>query len=181
MPLSPPVSRKLMHTRRVVCEGYQRDDGLWDIEGQIVDVKAYSFETNQRGTVAAGTPVHDMRVRLTIDEDMVVHEAEAHTASSPFAICGDIAPDVSKLKGEKIAAGWTKRVHALLGATMGCTHINQLLTGPLATTAFQTMVPVRQARPRDPEQKPWLLDSCYAFRADGPVAKREWPKFYSGD
>lgn len=181
MPLSPPPSRKLIHTRRIVCEGYQRDDGLWDIEGQIVDTKAYSFETHARGTVAAGVPVHDMRVRLTIDEDMVVHEAEAYTASSPFDICSEVAPDIGKLKGEKIEAGWSKRVFALLGATLGCTHINQLLTGPLATTAFQALVPVRQARARDPNKKPGLIDTCHALRADGPVVKHEWPKFYSGN
>ena len=181
MSLSPPSSRKLIHTRRIVCEGYQRDDGLWDIEGQIVDTKAYSFETHARGTVAAGTPVHDMRVRLTIDEDMLVHEAEAETVSSPFGTCRDVAPDIGKLKGERIVAGWSKRVFAALGSSLGCTHINHLLTGPLATTAFQAMVAVRQARPRDPDKKPPLIDTCYALRADGPVVKQEWPDFYTGD
>jgi len=37
MPLSPPVGRQHLHTRRVVCQGFFRDDGLWDIEGRITD------------------------------------------------------------------------------------------------------------------------------------------------
>ncbi len=37
MPLSPPIGRQHLHTRRVVCQGFFRDDGLWDIEGRITD------------------------------------------------------------------------------------------------------------------------------------------------
>ena len=35
MPLSPPVGRQHLHTRRITCQGFYRDDGLWDIEGRI--------------------------------------------------------------------------------------------------------------------------------------------------
>ena len=41
MPLSPPVGRQLLHTRRVTCQGFFREDGLWDIEGRITDEKSY--------------------------------------------------------------------------------------------------------------------------------------------
>ncbi|MBT8434953.1 MAG: DUF2889 domain-containing protein, partial [Gammaproteobacteria bacterium] len=34
MPLTKPVKRKLAHTRVVTCQGYRREDGLWDIEGR---------------------------------------------------------------------------------------------------------------------------------------------------
>ena len=37
MPLSPPVGRQHLHTRRVTCQGFFREDGLWDIEGRITD------------------------------------------------------------------------------------------------------------------------------------------------
>jgi hypothetical protein len=39
MDLSPPVARKLLHVRSVECRGYLREDGLWDIEGSLKDVK----------------------------------------------------------------------------------------------------------------------------------------------
>ena len=139
MPLSPPVARKLMHTREIRCTGHRREDGLWDIEGCIIDTKTYGFSNHHRGTVDAGEPVHEMWVRLTIDENMVVHEAEASTEASPFAMCGDVTPRVAELKGLRIARGWTRKVRKILGKTLGCTHITQLLLGPLATTAFQTI------------------------------------------
>jgi hypothetical protein len=180
MPLSPPVSRKHIHTREIRCQGFQRDDGLWDIEGRIVDTKTYSFSNEDRGTIAAGVPVHEMLVRLTVDTDLVVQDAEASTEAGPFTMCGDIAPQIKKLIGFRITSGWTKNVREALGGAMGCTHINHLLIGPLATTAIQALIGERARENPDPEKRPRFLDTCHALAADSPVVKREWPQFYEG-
>ena len=58
MQLSKASRRKHIHTRRIECLGYERDDGLWDIEGQITDTKTYSFEIEVRGKVKIERPVH---------------------------------------------------------------------------------------------------------------------------
>ena len=68
MPLSPSVEREPIHTRTVVCRGFRRADGLWDIEGHLTDIKSYDFESQFRGTVTSGTPVHQMWLRLTVDD-----------------------------------------------------------------------------------------------------------------
>lgn len=34
--------RRLAHTRQIVCSGYVRDDGLYDIEARMTDTKDYS-------------------------------------------------------------------------------------------------------------------------------------------
>jgi len=61
MPLSAPAPRKLMHTRKVTCKGYLREDDLWDIEGNIVDTKPYRFENIDRGGhIEAEEPLHGM-------------------------------------------------------------------------------------------------------------------------
>src|ERR1700754_4725190 len=80
MPLSKAKPRRAMHTREVICRGYLRDDGLWDIEGSITDVKAYSVPDSQ---TVAGEPVHHMLMRLTIDNDFVVHDVEVSTEAGP--------------------------------------------------------------------------------------------------
>ena len=90
MPLSPAAAREKLHNRDVTCRGYRREDGLWDIEGHLVDTKTYSFANRDRGQIGAGEPVHEMWIRLTIDEDMVIHHAEAATEFGPYAICPDI-------------------------------------------------------------------------------------------
>ena len=181
MPLSKSVMRKHLHTRNIECKGYERDDGLWDIEAHLVDCKTYSFENNDRGTIASGEPVHDMWVRLTVDEDLSIQHAEAVTDSGPFAICGDITTQFKKLEGLKIAPGWRKAVFQQMGGVNGCTHLNDLLIGPMAVAAFHTVSAARAKRKTsgDPKQKPALLNSCHAFASDGPVVEREWPEHFN--
>ena len=184
MPLSQAASRKHIHTRRIECHGYERDDGLWDIEGRLTDTKSYSFENQERGVVAAGMPIHDMWVRITVDDDLVVQEAEAVTDASPFTMCGDITGRIGELKGLTVAKGWRNEVHKLYGKAAGCTHITHLLTGPLATTVFQTIMPIKNRRVWDegekPKEKPWVLDTCHALASDSPVVKDRWPEYYTG-
>ena len=71
MPLPAPAARTHLHTRAVTYQGFLREDGLWDIEAQMSDVKTYDFERTG-GPHAAGTPIHGMQIRLTVDESMTI-------------------------------------------------------------------------------------------------------------
>ncbi|HEX4986938.1 MAG TPA: DUF2889 domain-containing protein [Burkholderiales bacterium] len=170
-----------MHRRRVECTGYRRDDGLWDIEGHLVDTKSYDLRDLDRGLTPAGEPLHEMWLRLTVDDDLNVVGVEARTVWGPYDMCGDIAPNFQVLKGLAIKAGWTQKTRELLGGTRGCTHLLELL-GPIATTAFQTVHPLRSRREREQgvRRKPGLLDSCHAWASDGPVVARRFPEYYTG-
>src|ERR1700737_3461062 len=108
MPLSTPAPREHPPTRQIECQGFQRTDGLWDIEAHMTDRKSYSFPSDERGEVTAGTPIHDM--------------------------CPAITPNFQRLVGLRIGPGFNARVREQLGGTEGCTHLVELM-GPLATTA----------------------------------------------
>ncbi len=198
MPLSPPVGRQHLHTRRVVCQGFFRDDGLWDIEGRITDEKSYEHANEWRGTLKPGDFVHDMSIRLTVDERFTIVDVEAVTDKSPYRMCGDITPEFKKLIGLRIGGGFHRAVRERLGGVHGCTHIVELL-GPVATTTFQTVSSGKarelerahrakqgDAKPREPEiagkprRKPYVIDTCHAWAADGAVVKRWAPDFYTG-
>ena len=112
MTLSKASPRRLVHTRLIACHGYQREDGLWDIEATLEDTKAYSFANRDRDGIAAGEPIHLMRIRLTLDDDLVVLAAEAATEAGPFTLCGDIAPRFAALAGLAIGPGWRAKVVA---------------------------------------------------------------------
>jgi hypothetical protein len=181
MPLTPAQPRETIHHRSVQCRGYRRDDGLWDIEGHLVDTKTYTFVNRERGEITPGEPIHEMWLRLTVDDDLVVHEIEAVTDASPFSICGDVTERFKQLQGLKIGRGWRRRVTQLLGGVHGCTHLVELL-GPVATTAFQTIFPIKSRR-KDAHadgKKPPMLDSCHALATDGEVVRLHWPRFYTG-
>ncbi|HXZ92590.1 MAG TPA: DUF2889 domain-containing protein [Burkholderiales bacterium] len=181
MSLSPAAPRRHLHTRTIACEGYERDDGLFDIEARIVDQKTYDVTEPYRGHRKAGRHVHDMQLRLTLDRDMVVRDIEVATAEAPYQPCFTVAPAYKRLVGAKVGGGWRRAVNEAVGGTKGCTHLRELLM-PAATVAFQTMgswpkggkvatanEPSREAR------KPYFIDGCKAWAADGPVVKELFP------
>jgi hypothetical protein len=177
MPLSAPAPRKHLHTRRYEFRGYEREDGLWDIEGRITDTKSYDFPNEYRGEIKAGEPFHDMSVRLTIDDDLTVTAIEVTTDASPYRICPDVAPNFQVMKGERIKPGWHQRIKELLGGVKGCTHISEML-GSMGTVAYHTMY---WRRNRSPGRKsPPPIDSCHAFASDGETVKRFYPDYYRG-
>jgi hypothetical protein len=181
MPLPPEAPREPLHHRRVDCRGYRRADGLWDIEGHLVDVKSYGFDNAFRGRIEPGMPIHEMWIRLTLDDDLVIRDAVAATDASPYRICPEVAPNFARLKGLKIGAGFRRAVAERVGGIAGCTHIVELL-GPLATTAIQTIMPIRmREKPSDgAARRPRNIDTCFALRAGGEVVKEHWPQFYTG-
>jgi hypothetical protein len=186
MPLPPAAPREHLHTRRIETRGYRREDDLWDIEGTLVDTKTYAFWSHAHGDMAAGQPVHDMTIRLTIDDELVIHEAVGCMDHTPYPICGNAAFNVEDLKGLKIGPGWTRRAHKLMGGRRGCTHLFELLR-PIATTCFQTMSGSRfredkehNTKPTNVGKRPCFIDSCNAFAADGDIVKDFWPQFYEG-
>jgi len=180
MPLSKPAPRQHIHTRQITCEGFQREDGLWDIEATIIDRKTYSFANVERDGIAAGEPIHHMTVRITIGDDMVIREAEAETIGSPFGICVNGAPPVAGLKGLKLGPGWRNAVREVLGRTKGCTHIRDMVMGPLAQAAYQTIIPMRNRMNKDKPvtRKPAVLGTCVAYDPSNPIVKSMWPQFY---
>ena len=183
MPLSPPQPREHIHTRDIICTGYRREDGLWDIEGHLTDTKTYAFTNNERGDVPPGEPIHEMWIRLTVNDALEIKNVEAATDYSPFAVCRDVAPNFQRLVGLRIGPGWRKRALEQVGGVEGCTHIVELLA-PVATTAFQTIFPIKNRERPTPEassgRPPRLLNTCHAFRSDGEKVKEFWPKFYDG-
>ncbi len=169
MPLSPPASiREHLHTRKITCQGFQRTDGLWDIEAHMEDTKSYSFESMERGKIPAAEPLHSMWLRLTVDDSLTVHAIEAVTDYAPFpSICPNITEAYQQIVGLQIGPGWSRKIKERLGGVHGCTHLTELL-GPAATTAFQTIFPRKSEKDM---RKLALVNTCHAFDENGPLIK----------
>ena len=182
MPLPEPAEREHLHTRRILCEGYKRADGLWDIDARLLDVKTCGFSNEDRGgRIEAGEPVHDISLRVTLDLDFLIHDVIAVTDATPFNVCNETAEVMNRIKGLTVKPGWMREVRARIGGACGCTHLIEML-GPVATTAFQTMhwALEERAKKQDQRSKPKILDTCHALASDGPIVKRKWPQFYTG-
>jgi hypothetical protein len=183
MPLSAPAPREHVHTRRIACHGYRRADGLWDIEGHMTDARTSDINLRHAARVVkAGEPLHEMRVRITIDDDFTILAVEAASDAAPTPICGDAVAPMQSLVGLKIAAGFTNAVKQRLGGAKGCTHLMELMW-PIATTAYQTLSGTRIDKllaPAEPGRKPVKIDSCWAYGAERDIVQKLWPEHYTG-
>jgi Protein of unknown function (DUF2889) len=189
--LSAPALREAQHFRNYAFGGYRRADGLFDIEGRMTDTKSYAFPNDWRHTIEAGEPLHDMLIRLTLDEAFVIREVECVTAAGPYEICPAITPAFAALKGERIGRGWSRVLREKFGGRHGCVHHVEMLRA-MATVAFQTLYGWQGRRKREagldregppsgeatPGRKPGFIDSCHALASDGEIVRTQYPQFY---
>ena len=180
-----PVSRRLIHTRKTTFNGYLRDDGLWDIEAQLVDTKSYTAHMNERNLVPAGEPVHDMALRLTLDDNMKVLDIATGMHYVPFGQCRDVLDPMRGLIGLQIGPGWRMAVGRVIGGELGCTHLRELLFGA-ATAAYQTIGSYRhherevrgEPQTRDLDRPPHYIGQCMSWGRSSPVVARYEPMFF---
>ena len=176
--LPAPVPRTSVHTRSIVCRSFQRDDGMVDVDGRFIDTRPYAYDSPWRGACAPGSALHNMQLRLTLNRERVIVALEAAMKSTPYEGCADVAPNFQRLVGLSMARGFRKALREHLGGTAGCTHVLALLDA-MAAAAVQSFASIVHAPRRagqaapvrvfDPEA---LIDTCYSYRADGPVLQR---------
>ncbi|MFT3802225.1 MAG: DUF2889 domain-containing protein [Burkholderiaceae bacterium] len=174
----PPASspRKLLHTRSIDVQAYQRDDGLVDLEAHLTDIKPVDTPL-AAGSRSAGQPIHDLWLRLTIDDRYQVIAVQARSAAVPYTgYCDTIAPAYEALIGTNLLKGFRSEVKARVGNTLGCTHLSEL-SAIVPTVAVQAMAGGRSPS-EDSDVRPFQIDRCHALAADGPGVLRYYPKWY---
>ena len=185
MPLPPATSgRKLKHTRSVTIDIYYRDDGLWDIDARLTDVKTHEI-TLTCGKLPANQPIHDLLLRLTVDSQSNVVDAVAVSNAVPFAsFCDTIAPAYKKLIGLNLMQGFRQGIRDRLSGVNGCTHLNELAailpTAAIQTLSFGDVGNRKKPVGSSPDDKPFELDSCHALRTDGPAVAIYYPRWATG-
>jgi hypothetical protein len=181
MPLSPPVPRALRHTRAIQVEAFKRDDGLWDLDARITDVKLADV-TLASGIRRGGDHLHNLSLRITIDLELNIVAADSASDAVPYpGFCDDIAPAYQKLVGLNLMRGFRLGIKERLSGVMGCTHLTELAQ-ILPTAAIQAYAnDVLKTRDGDGEDllpnRPFQIDRCHALRADGPAVVRYYPRW----
>lgn len=175
MPLPhPQEDRQPIHTRTIAIQAYRRADGLYDVEGRLQDVRADDI-TLPRGPLPAGEPIHDMRLRLTVDAGATIVAVVASTDAAPYGrSCATITPKYEELVGLRVGPGFRSAVRRLLAGVNGCTHLTELLF-TMGTGVIQALV--GQAPPQE-DVKPFSLDGCHALDTSGPVVAQFHPRWY---
>lgn len=178
MSLSKPTRRRHAHRRTIIADGYEREDGLWDIEARMTDVKSETVDNPERGGyVASGEAFHDMKLRLTLDRTLLIHEVEAVIDESPFTMCPGAVHIFKRLEGTRIGPGWQRKAKELVGGAQGCTHLHELLP-VLATTTVQSLWPSMEEDVMTAGSK-IMLNTCRTWAQDSDVIRRYVPDLYN--
>ena len=182
-PNLPEKARRLMHRRSVECLAYLRDDGLWEVEARLVDTKPFVQHDRFRGERQPNDPVHDIRLRLAIDDSLTIRETETTMQDVPYPSCIDVEGILQRLVGERIGKAWREVVRRKIGKLETCTHVSELL-GPAVTTLFQAMTAGDNPEgrgsldhKRDAAEPPFFINGCHSWRTDGPVVAEMFPQF----
>jgi hypothetical protein len=173
------ATREPLHTRSITISGYRRSDGLYEVEGRLLDTKPFDFRPpSDERMVKAGDAIHHMGVRIVFDVDMTVRDVIAVTDSAPYAACHGAPPTLKSLIGLRMSSGWSAEVKRRLSGAASCVHLAGLMA-PMAATAFQAMA-VHRLQQSEPMQggTPSKIDSCLAYSRHGDLVKRRWPRFF---
>ena len=179
--VDPQATREEIHHRQVDLRYFSRSDGLFEVQGHLVDRKRHAYR-RQLATADSPpeVPLHDIIVRLVMDDLLNIHDAQAVMSATPFGVCRDAVHTLKPLIGLRIGSGWNRQVRERLGGAHSCTHIVELL-GQMATTALQGQAPQRIARINAPEGEALRrakVDSCFAYAAHRDVVAQLWPHLY---
>ena len=181
LPAAHPRTR--FHTRQFHYQCFYRDDGLWDIDAELSDVKDYDYAL-QGEMRPAGVPIHRMLLRLTVDEHLTIREVCSTTVHSPFPQCTRANDPMRTMIGVTIGRGWRSEIERRLGGVKGCTHLRDLLINA-ATAAIQAISAHSDHLARlegraisAPGEMPHFLGKCMAWALDGEAVKRYEPTFF---
>ena len=77
LPTADP-ERQLSQQRSIDVRASSRGIGLWEVDATVRGVRA------KNATTATGRPIHDMLLRVVVDEQVNVIEAGARTEAQPY-------------------------------------------------------------------------------------------------
>lgn len=173
--LPEPEARERIHTRSIVCRGFRRTDGLFDIEGRFIDTRPFAYVSDSRGDTPAGKALHHMQVRITLDNKRVIQSLVSAMPATPHWGCPEVNTNFQRIVGLSIGKGFKQALRERLGGIEGCTHVIGLLEA-MAASALQTFSSNLNVPRKAGEERPvtvWkveaLIDTCYSYRADGPM------------
>jgi hypothetical protein len=176
--LPETAPREAVHTRSIVCRSFRRDDGMLDIDGRFIDTRPFAYDSEFRGPCPAGSALHHMQLRLTVDRERRIHALASAMPGTPYSGCAEVNPNFQRLVGVSLARGFRKALRDTVGGTAGCTHVLALLD-VMAAAAVQAFASNAHAPRRAGQAEPvriWrldaLIDTCWSYRSDGPVMQR---------
>ena len=174
MPLPEAEAREPLHTRSISYQGYRREDGLWDIEAHMTDVKSYSFQNHFRGTIEVGEAA-------TRDAAASHHRRRfcnpgcdrGHRQQSFRELFTRSSAPTSPWPVIKMGPGWRRNIRQKVRRREWL-HASDRIAVPDGDGGNADPVGIQESSPtsrptkitrRDRVKRPAILDTCHAWAA----------------
>ncbi len=183
MPLPPAAAqRHLKHRRQIDVQVFSRGHGLWEVDATLTDVRTRETPMAD-GPRTAGTTIHDMLLRLVVNEQLDIVEAGSETRWMPYpGQCNEHGDVYGRLVGLNLLRSFRHEMRARVGGVLGCTHITELaqVLPTAVVQAFAGEVIDTRGTGADARQ-PFQIDRCHALRAGGEAVRLHYPRWYRPD
>jgi hypothetical protein len=160
-----------IHVRTIRIEARRVGPDELEVTGRLVD------DRPQGGPrwwgVQQDVTIHDMSLTLRVRyPDLTITAVGGTMATHPYTVCPDAVPPLQTLVGLSVAQGFTRAVNERFGRQQGCAHLTALLhaIGPVVRQGAGAAFRDESAVPRP--QDLWFVNTCQAWREDGPLAHR---------
>jgi Protein of unknown function (DUF2889) len=178
LPSAAP-QRQLKHRRQIDVQVYTRGNGLWEVDALLVDIKTRVAHLHG-GDRPPGVPIHEMLLRLVIDEKFDIVEAGSETRWAPYhGQCGDHGDAYTRLVGLNLLRNFRGALRERVGGVLACTHLTELaqVLPTAVVQAFAGDVIDTRGQAEGAEQ-PFQIDRCHALRSDGAAVREHYPRWY---
>ncbi len=173
------AERQLKHRRQIDVQVFARGNGLWEVDALLIDVKAHDSLLAE-GRRPAGTPIHEMLLRLVVNEKLDILEAGSQTRWMPYTgHCNDHGDAYMRLIGLNLLQNFRLGLRERVGGVLGCTHLSELAQ-VLPTAVVQAFAgEVIDTRGTDAQAKqPFQIDRCHALAGEGEVVRLHYPRWH---
>jgi hypothetical protein len=167
---------KKIHTRKIDVSTYNYDGQRIIVEGVLKDDRFQDSYAITGETFPSGV-IHHMAIRLLVNcSNLLIEDVDVEMISVPRSVCRETIDCLAPIKGLTIAKGFTLKVKNIAGGNKGCTHLVELLQA-MAPAAFQGFGAYQAQKPADAHSAhtkmiyKFLLNTCHAWREDGPFAE----------
>ncbi len=167
-----------VHSRNISIDCYETEEGNLFVEASLADERYVPFFLYTGNRVHEPGVIHGMRARMTLRvPDLLILDAESDMPTVPVDECVEARDTIRRLVGMRIRSGFTNEVREKLGKTAGCQHLTNLVM-TMSSGAVQGLWTIL-SRLREGGEPPrrhldptLLLDSCWLWRSNGPLAER---------
>jgi hypothetical protein len=165
-----------IHNRNLNISSYIVDDEHVLITGEFKERNLITVY-ERSGEPIEPNIFHHMQIQLLVKiSELKIVDIHAKIPGAPHDnVCREMENSLDDIKGLNIAPGFTSKIKKIAGGIKGCVHLTTLLLSmaPAALQAYWIFKGRNKDRTKNSEFDigEYLIDACWAWRKNGPIAE----------